>query len=125
MTGKRKTPMTIFIKRVYDAPQPADGMRILVDRLWPRGISREKGKIDSWIKDIAPSNALRNWYNHDPDKWSEFKSRYFAELDANRRAVDEMTHHVQKHDVTFVYSAKETRYNNAVALREYIASRIG
>ena len=117
--------MAVFVKRVYEAPAPEDGVRILVDRLWPRGVSKDKGKIDRWIKDVAPSNELRKWYNHEPDKWPEFKSRYFAELTEKHGLIDEIANQVQKGDVTLVYSSKETRYNNAVALAQYILSQIG
>jgi uncharacterized protein YeaO (DUF488 family) len=113
--------MKIHIKRVYDAPKRTDGKRILVDRLWPRGLSKEKAKIDHWSKEAAPSTELRHWYKHDPEKWAEFKSRYFAELRANPKAVEELLSYVRKGVVTFLYSSKEERINNAVALKEYIA----
>jgi uncharacterized protein YeaO (DUF488 family) len=115
--------MTIRIKRAYEAPDDGDGMRILVDRLWPRGISKEKGRIDLWLKEIAPSNELRKWYGHDPDKWKEFKERYFAELDARPEQVGELLGHLRKGNVTFVYSSTEQLINNAVALKEYIESK--
>lgn len=111
---------TIRIKRVYEAPEAADGRRILVDRLWPRGLSKEKAKVDIWAKGVAPSTELRRWYGHDPDKWTEFKSRYAAELDANPDQVAELRDEVRKGEVTFVYSSKETDLNNARALKEYI-----
>ncbi len=117
--------MAVFVKRAYDPPAPSDGVRILVDRLWPRGVSKARGKIDYWIKEIAPSTELRRWYNHEPDKWPEFKSRYFVELDQNPGRIEEIIDFVRKGDVTLVYSSKETRYNNAVALKEYIASQTG
>jgi uncharacterized protein YeaO (DUF488 family) len=112
--------MVIRIKRVYELPEKDDGYRILVDRLWPRGISKEKAKIDSWLKELAPSTTLRQWYGHDPAKWPEFKSRYSAELDARPELVEELLNYVRKGTVTFVYSSKELRLNNAVALKEYI-----
>ena len=114
--------MKIQIKRAYDNPSENDGYRILVDRLWPRGISKEKAKIDYWAKALAPSNELRRWYGHDPEKWPEFKSRYFAELDANPGSVKELFDFVSKGLVTFVYSSKEQHINNAVALKEYFES---
>jgi uncharacterized protein YeaO (DUF488 family) len=114
--------MEIKIKRAYESPSDSDGCRILVDRLWPRGISKEKAKIDFWPKELAPSTELRHWYGHDPEKWSEFKSRYFAELDANPELVKELLEYVRKGAVTFVYSSKEQRLNNAVALKEYVES---
>ena len=114
--------MEINIKRAYDSPGDDDGYRILVDRLWPRGISKEKAKIDFWPKELAPSTELRRWYGHDPEKWSEFKSRYFVELDAKPELIKELLGYVQKGTLTFVYSSKEQDLNNAVALREYIES---
>jgi len=112
--------MVIKIRRVYETPADTDGQRILVDRLWPRGLSKEKAKIDFWAKEISPSTALRRWYGHDPEKWPEFKSRYFEELDANPNGVQELLSYVGRETVTFVYSSKEQRLNNAFALREYI-----
>ena len=114
--------MKIQIKRAYDKPSENDGYRILVDRLWPRGISKEKAKIDYWAKTLAPSNELRRWYGHDPDKWPEFKSRYFAELDANPGSIEELLAYVKGRSVTFVYSSKEQDINNAVALKKYVES---
>jgi len=115
--------MEIKIKRAYDATSDKDGTRILVDRLWPRGISKDKAKVAFWPKELAPSTELRRWYGHDPEKWPEFKSRYFAELEANPELVSELVAHVHKGTVTFVYSSKEQKLNNAVALKEYIESR--
>jgi uncharacterized protein YeaO (DUF488 family) len=112
--------MNISLKRVYDEPDPKDGTRILVDRLWPRGLSKEKAKVDVWLKAVAPSNELRKWYQHDPQKWAAFKKRYFAELDANEDAVNELIEHLNDGNVTFLYSSKENQYNNAVALKEYL-----
>lgn len=114
--------MQIFIKRVYDDPNAKDGLRILVDRLWPRGLSKENAQIDVWLKSVAPSNELRKWYQHDVQKWPEFKQRYFAELDAAPEAVDELLGYVKKRNVTFMYAAKDPEHNNAVALKGYINS---
>ena len=116
--------MTIGIKRVYDPPDAGDGRRILVDRLWPRGLSKEKARIDYWAREIAPANALRHWYGHDPDKWQEFKSRYFAELDANPDGFAELRRHIGDGPVTFVFASKEQKLNNAFALKEYLESSI-
>jgi uncharacterized protein YeaO (DUF488 family) len=121
MNSKR---ITIRIKRVYEEPDEADGRRILVDRLWARGLSKDKAKVDVWLKEIAPSTELRRWYGHDPDKWSEFKSRYSVELDANPGEVEEIIGEVQAGIVTFLYSSKEEQLNNAVALKEYIEALI-
>ncbi|HEY2824892.1 MAG TPA: DUF488 family protein [Gemmatimonadales bacterium] len=112
--------MRIRTKRVYAPPAPADGHRILVDRLWPRGVSKATARIDYWARSLAPSTRLRQWYRHDPDKWKEFRRRYFAELDANAAAVAELRGHMRKGTVTFVFSSKEERLNNATALREYL-----
>lgn len=114
--------MEIKTKRAYESPSDNDGYRILVDRLWPRGVSKEKAKIDYWPKELAPSTELRNWFGHDLKKWPGFKSRYFAELDGNAKLIKELLHHLSKGTVTFVYSSKEKRINNAVALKEYIES---
>ncbi len=120
MSSKR---IIIQIKRVYEAPDEADGRRILVDRLWARGLSKDKAKVDVWVKEIAPSTELRHWYGHDPDKWSEFKNRYAAELDANPDEVERILAEVQAGIVTFLYSSKEEQLNNAVALKEYIKNK--
>ena len=120
--AKVNDTMKIGIKRAYELPDDGDGHRILVDRLWPRGISKEKGKIDFWPKELAPSTELRRWYSHDAEKWSEFKSRYFAELETNAELLNELLDYVSKGKVTFVYSSKELHLNNAVALKEYIES---
>lgn len=121
MNSKR---MTIRIKRVYEEPEESDGRRILVDRLWARGLSKEKAKVDLWVKEIAPSTELRRWYGHNPKKWTEFKSRYAAELETNPGIVEEILGEVQAGVVTILYSSKEEQLNNAVALKEYIESII-
>ncbi|MEA2080762.1 MAG: DUF488 family protein [Pseudomonadota bacterium] len=114
--------MSIQLKRVYDPPERTDGKRILVDRLWPRGLSRDSAKVDFWIKNIAPSTELRKWYEHDLDKWGEFKSRYFSELRKNKDDVNNLLNYVGTRTVTFVYGSKENHMNNAVALKEYLES---
>jgi uncharacterized protein YeaO (DUF488 family) len=114
--------MKIKIKRVYETSDESDGTRILVDRLWPRGLSKEKARIDFWAKDISPSTELRQWYKHDPDKWHEFKDKYFNELNNNLKGVKELLQYVNERNVTFVYSSKEQHLNNAVALKEYVES---
>lgn len=116
--------MNILLKRAYDPADPGDGFRILVDRLWPRGLSRESAKIDLWLKSIAPSNELRKWYQHDPEKWPEFRKRYFAELDANRAAVTELINHLKRQNVTFLFGTKDLQYNNAAALKTYVESKL-
>ncbi len=119
-----KKRISIRIKRIYEKPEEIDGRRILVDRLWARGMSKEKAKVDRWVKEIAPSTELRCWYGHDPAKWTEFKTRYFAEMEANPGKVEDILTEVEAGIVTFLYSAKEERLNNAVALKEYIESKI-
>ena len=117
MTGKQNT---IQIKRVYEKPTETDGRRILVDRLWPRGLSKEEAKIDLWLKEIAPSSELRRWYQHDPKKWIKFKNRYTSELKSNPNEVDKIIEEVNAGSVTFLYSSKEQQLNNAIVLKEYI-----
>lgn len=109
----------IKIKRVYDEPDVIDGFRMLVDRFWPRGLSKERAKVDLWLKDIAPSEALRKWFAHDPEKWSEFKRRYFEEL-RNKKELDLIIKKAKGGVVTLLYGTKEERYNNAAALKEYL-----
>jgi len=111
----------IKVKRVYDPIEKDDGVRILVDKIWPRGI--KKDKIDIWLKDIAPSNELRKWYNHDPNKWEEFKKKYFDELDKNLK-INELLQLIRKNEnITLLYSSKSP-YNNAIALKEYIEKKL-
>ena len=111
----------IRTKRVYDAPSSDDGLRILVERLWPRGMTKEKAKIDLWLKDVAPSAELRKWFGHDPAKWEAFKKRYWDELRHNQPAVEALREHVKNGAVTFVYAARDEKHNGALALREFLA----
>ncbi len=115
--------MKINVKRIYEKPSDKDGFRILVDRLWPRGIKKENVKIDLWLKDIAPSNELRKWFGHEPEKWDEFKKKYFEELKLNSKALSEVMT-LDNEIITFLYSAKEKKYNNSVALKEFIVNYI-
>ena len=117
--------MSIRIKRVYEKPDREDGFRVLVDRLWPRGLSKATAKIDFWARELAPSNELRRWYDHDPGKWDEFKSRYFRELNANPGLVKEFRGRLRRVKVTFVYSSREEKINNAAALKEYLSLKKG
>ncbi|MDR0372086.1 MAG: DUF488 family protein [Nitrososphaerota archaeon] len=112
--------MPIILKRAYEKPSPEDGKRILVERLWPRGLKKEQAKIDQWPKEITPSSELRKWYSHDPDKWVEFKKRYWAELDSKRDVTAEVAEEAKSRRITFVFGSKEEKYNNATALKEYI-----
>lgn len=111
---------TIRLKRAYEDPCRSDGLRILVERLWPRGLSKERAAVDVWLKEIAPSPELRRWFGHDPDKWEEFQKRYWAELDANPEAVAELRGKARKGTVTFVYAARDEQHNGALALKEYL-----
>ncbi|BBO20577.1 MAG: hypothetical protein HKUEN07_16810 [Rhodocyclaceae bacterium] len=111
--------MDIKLKRAYAAPAKSDGERILVDRLWPRGLSRDKAAIDHWLKEVAPSNELRQWFGHDPEKWPEFRKRYRAELKDNP-ALAELRDLSRKGTVTLVYSAKDELHNQAVVLRQVL-----
>lgn len=115
--------MDIRTKRIYEQPESKDGIRILVDRLWPRGLSREQAQLDAWYKDLAPSTELRRWYNHDPGKWDEFRSRYFLELQNQPEQVRKLLKFLGKSPVTLLFGAKQAQYNNAVALKEYLESR--
>jgi uncharacterized protein YeaO (DUF488 family) len=112
--------MAVRIKRVYDAFRRSDGRRILVDRLWPRGLSKARAHVDFWARAVAPSDELRRWYHHDPSKWDEFRKRYFTELDANPDAVAELRAHLGAGTVTLLFGSKEMVRNNAAALREYL-----
>lgn len=112
--------MTIAVKRAYDEPKSGDGYRILVDRIWPRGVSKENAKIDEWIKEIAPSSVLRRWFAHDPKKWDEFKKRYFHELDGRKELTETIRKRAKRGRVTLVYSAKDEKHSNAAALKEYL-----
>lgn len=118
----RITGMALQIKRVYDTPATADGHRVLVDRLWPRGLSKEHAQVDTWIRDIGPSDALRKWFDHDPDKFSEFQERYWTEL-AENPALEQMRDVLSTFRVvTLVYGAKDEEHNQAVVLRDYLNS---
>ncbi len=108
--------MKIEIKRVYEKPGKEDGFRILVDRLWPRGLTKEKAKVDLWLKEIAPSTELRKWFAHDPEKWKEFKKRYLAELKENKEPVLQLKDKIKQGNVTLVYAAKDETHNEAQAL---------
>lgn len=113
--------MNIKIKRVYEEPDKEDGRRILVDRLWPRGLTKEKASVDLWLKDIAPSTELRKWFGHDPNKWEEFKKRYLRELSENDESVSLLRQAVKKGAATLVYGASDTGHNEAVVLRDFLA----
>jgi uncharacterized protein YeaO (DUF488 family) len=108
------------IKRVYEPASRSDGRRILVDRLWPRGLKKEAAHIDDWMKELAPSSGLRKWFGHDLEKWEEFKMLFYAELDLKKQAVNDLTEMTRRGTVTLLYGSREERFNNAAALREYL-----
>ena len=112
--------MNVKIKRVYETPSKADGERILVDRLWPRGLTKEKADIDIWLKDIAPSTALRKWFGHDPKKWTEFRKKYLQELKDNEVQVPMLKERLKAGVVTLVYGAKDEENNEARVLEELL-----
>ena len=114
----------IGLKRAYQPAAPEDGQRVLVDRLWPRGVSKEEAAIDLWLKAIAPSTALRQWFGHDPDLWAEFQRRYRAELDANGEVVGQLRDVIRKGRTTLVYGARDQAHNDAVVLADYMAEAI-
>lgn len=111
----------IKLKRVYEQPSKEDGSRMLVERLWPRGISKERARLDMWLKDIAPSPELRTWYSHDQSKWKEFRRRYWVELGKNKDGVRELKRHIkEKGTVTFVYAARDVEHNSSVVLKAFL-----
>ncbi|MGH9975537.1 MAG: DUF488 domain-containing protein [Nitrososphaeraceae archaeon] len=114
----------IKVERIYDNPTGGDSFRILVDRLWPRGLSKDKVRVDLWQKDIAPSNTLRKWFGHDEKKWEGFKQKYFKELDKNNDVVNAIIKTTQEQNsITLLYGTKEKRFNNAVALKDYLEEK--
>jgi uncharacterized protein YeaO (DUF488 family) len=117
-------PSTIALKRAYETPSRSDGYRILVERLWPRGLSKQDAQIDIWSRQLAPSTELRKWFRHEHDKWKEFKRRYFLELRTQDEPLQPILERVRAGPVTFVFGSKETRFNNSVALREYVQRRL-
>jgi len=110
----------IVLKRVYEPATPTDGKRILVERLWPRGVAKSSADLEQWAKEVAPSAALRKWFHHDPARWEEFKHRYFRELDGKEEIWRELLKASRKGRVTLIYSSHDREHNNAVALREYL-----
>ena len=119
-TKARKTSAAIRIKRAYDPPGADDGLRILIDRLWPRGLAKSKLKLDAWPKHLSPSNGLRKWYRHDPEKFAEFRKRYLAELKAQGEGLDELRAAVKGQTVTLLTATKEIELSHATVLRELL-----
>lgn len=112
----------ITIKRAYDPPSPSDGTRVLVDRLWPRGVSKQKLKLDMWIKEVAPSTILRGWFSHDPERWTQFRRRYIDELRHNTEGWKPIAEAARGHHVTLIFGSKDVEHNNAVVLQSFLAT---
>ncbi|WP_298438815.1 DUF488 family protein [Geobacter sp.] len=110
----------VGIKRIYDPPAPEDGTRVLVDRLWPRGIAKDEARIDEWLKEIAPSDELRKWFGHDPARWEEFRERYRRELEAKGEPLERLRALAGKGTVTLLFAARDEEHNNAVVLKEIL-----
>jgi len=110
----------IKIKRIYEPPGASDGFRVLVDRLWPRGLTKEKAGVDLWLKEISPSDELRKWYGHDPAKWAEFKKRYWQEIEGRGPELDLLRRKAGEGTVTLLFSSREEKWNNAAALKELV-----
>jgi uncharacterized protein YeaO (DUF488 family) len=113
----------IHLKRAYDEPEKEDGRRFLVDRLWPRGVKKEDMALDEWLKEVAPSDDLRHWFGHDPEKWAEFQKRYCQELDENPKSWRPLLTAVSQSPITLIYAAHDTEHNNAVALKAYLEEK--
>ena len=122
MRREHSNMTTIEIKRIYDTPKKSDGFRILVDKLWPRGVKKEDAAIDLWLKEIAPSDSLRKWFNHDPQKWPEFQKRYAKELTDKQDLIDSIKEKAEQTTVTLLFASREIKHNNAVALLNIIIS---
>ena len=116
-SGDRNALPNIRLKRVYDPPGASDGLRVLVDRIWPRGLSKEKAAVDLWAKEVAPSTELRKWFHHDPDRWEEFQSRYRSELKLRPEALANLRTRCASGPVTLLFAAKDTKRNHALVLR--------
>jgi uncharacterized protein YeaO (DUF488 family) len=121
--GRPVTASNVRLKRAYEPPEKADGARILIDRLWPRGVSKEEAKLDEWIKEIAPSAELRTWFGHDPRRWDEFRKRYRAELAEHSETLKDLRRRAREGPITLVYSARDEIHNDAVVLRNVILGR--
>jgi uncharacterized protein YeaO (DUF488 family) len=119
---EKESDTMIRVKRIYEslAPSPDDGRRILVDRLWPRGVSRHEAMLDEWMKDISPSSELRRWFGHDPARWQEFKKRYRQELEGKQPLFEKLKNEAEQGNITLLYAARDTQHNNAVALKEFL-----
>ena len=116
--------MSIDVKRAYETPAKSDGCRILVDRIWPRGITKDDLQVDAWLKDLAPSTGLRKWFGHDPKKWDEFRKRFATELEQRSGALAELIARAEAGHVTLVFASKDREHNNAVALKQQLELRL-
>lgn len=114
----------ISVKRVYEPAHAADGTRFLVERLWPRGVKKSVLNVEGWLREVAPSTELRQWFSHDPAKWNEFRRRYFAELDTQPEVVQPLLEAARQRKVTLVYSSHDQQHNNAVALKEHLERKL-
>ncbi len=112
--------MAVQVKRAYEKPAKSDGFRVLIDRLWPRGVRKEDLKLDQWLKELGPSTELRKWFGHDPEKWEEFRKRYFRELDSHPEEIRQLRAKMRQGPLTLVFGSKEQRFNDATALKEYL-----
>jgi uncharacterized protein YeaO (DUF488 family) len=115
--------MAVRLKRVYEPPEPSDGYRVLIDRLWPRGVSKEQARLDEWARDLAPSSELRRWFGHDPARFDEFRRRYRTELAAQEEKLRQLRSSARRGTLTLVYSARDTEHNDAVVLAELLRKR--
>lgn len=122
VTAGRAT-LVVKVKRAYDPVSRGDGARVLVDRLWPRGVAKENLEIDAWMRDLGPSDALRRWFGHDPARWEEFRQRYMKELAAKKELLNELAAHARRGKLTLIYSARDRAHNQAVVIKEALARR--
>lgn len=116
--------MHIRTKRIYDEPCPEDGTRVLVDRLWPRGVSKDDAQIDEWVKSVAPSDELRQWYDHDIERWERFRKRYRSELDSADKSIEQLLEFAPSTTLTLLYAAKDPEHNNAIVLKEHLEEQL-
>lgn len=117
--------MNVRLKRAYDPVEDGDGVRILVDRLWPRGVRKAALQLDGWAKELAPSRSLRQWFAHDPDKWDEFRNHYLGELNAHHQQITDLLSGVGTSTLTLIYAARDAEHNHAIILKEYLESIAG
>jgi len=113
-------PIDVRLKRAYEPPAKSDGHRYLVDRIWPRGVSRDEAELEDWLKEIAPSNELRKWFDHDPERWAEFRRRYMSELKQHRDELRELARQAADIRITLVYGARDQEHNQAIVIRQYL-----